>query len=55
MLSNLAVGFLLSSTIAVVSGQSSSAFDTSALDNAIPSVLAIPSVVSYISSLTRRV
>ena len=55
MLSNLAVGFLLSSIniIAVVSGQSSSAFDSSALDNAIPSVLALPSVVSYIGTPTR--
>lgn len=50
MLSNLAVGFLLSSTIAVVSGQSSSAFDTSALYNAIPSVLAIPSVQSALEA-----
>ncbi|KAL8794320.1 MAG: hypothetical protein Q9195_003146 [Heterodermia aff. obscurata] len=50
MLSNIALGFLLSSTIAVVSGQSSSAFDTSALDNAIPSVLAIPSVQSALEA-----
>ena len=50
MLSNLAIGFLLSSTIAVVSGQSSSAFDTSAFYNAIPSVLAIPSVQSALEA-----
>ncbi|CAF9933350.1 MAG: hypothetical protein HETSPECPRED_008620 [Heterodermia speciosa] len=50
MLSSLAVGFLLSSIVSTVSGQSSSAFDTSAFYNAIPSVLAIPSVQSALEA-----